>query len=606
MAEATVIYNGVQLPYVNLRIQSDPVFAEDGIQLMYYRTTFSVFGYFTSTSESNFSQLVLGVRSAFQQSMGDLQIGFTTLSGDEFNKIIHVIPPKGLNRGIGAPSSAGLTDVNFGPIPKNLQLMEMRGGLSCMYTWVVETHTKEAISFSQDNSGYVSATDNSQNISPFAVLAFIFDQTFDLDANGFQTMTMSGFVKISAASVQQGYTADYYRLSCTPPVPNNFKPEHRRFQVSKDGTTLFFNHVYQEVMYTLPQPLTSGQAIYTVRIQNNGMIASFALHGNFSAPRNVTKARIVGAISSLVQGRLGNFLNNATNPAIFENQEITTSIYDNTIAFSFTGFFGIGGEPGTKINASLYIGPNSTLLQADLNSTGISYDPGIYGSNGILSFMPYWAYDAAISAGSGSYNNQGSTQKKASSTLSPVQGQVPPTVTVQGSPLQPTAASAAHLLNPYIAYHEEYSYELDTGIAVYVPKTQGAVITQQVRSPSLRVIQAGYATNIGTSPIDAPLPPAPILLASSKGSTGGKGVVLKSRIQPQSPEPIHLGIYNKYTIRWAYVQQYNNSQIANGLTEAGIYFPGDPRRKSYKPNPQPSNLVSGQYDFQLVPKPPSS
>src|SRR5262249_22216798 len=143
-------------------------------------------------------------------------------------------------------------------------------------------------------------------------------------------------------------------------------------------------------------------------------------------------------------------------------------------------------------------------------STGIAAASGPYGgdglksSSGVVAPSPF-AYDAfgKVNAGASTRAGLNTVGRGAGANRSGgVQSRVPPN--------NSAGITAAHVSAPYIAWHEEISYEINNHIVAFSPKSLKAnTILQQPSAPTVHVIQAGYCIRDGAL-TDRPLPPAPI------------------------------------------------------------------------------------------------
>jgi hypothetical protein len=128
--------------------------------------------------------------------------------------------------------------------------------------------------------------------------------------------------------------------------------------------------------------------------------------------------------------------------------------------------------------------------------------------------------------------------------------------------------SADHRDAPYIAYHEQVSFEINNRIAVFAPKKKGAsAVQQQTGIPTLTIIQAGYAVRDGgrDSP---PKPPRPFY--------GSSATLKVCFVSPASEEPLAVQGQQRRTVSWRYVAEKIGS-IENGTNGLEWHFPKDVR-----------------------------
>lgn len=527
MADMTITYDGYTFPYSRLSVEDRPVYASDGRTLIGTETNLTVDGTIVASSAENFLTEINKLRAAASRARKTLTVG------------------------IGAAlyfSVTADTDDNWGPKPQPLQLNQFTGGLAASYTWRVQTFTKYCF-------GAIGSPARARAALGLTIMSLTRTYNHVIDPNGLCTRIVSGTLIVR----KKNSPSDALRALVTPPIPKYFKRIGQRFQQSEDGRTLTFSFTDQEQHHTLPKPITTGEATFSIRVDEKGAIARFTLSGHFEAPPSVSTRVLTQAVVNLVESRFD--VND--DSIIFDTQEIREAVYGNRIDFSFSAM--TGGDflvRRGKIMQTTFLGKKPP------GSDGNAQSIGPYGSSGVRGgdFPIFEACDgdAAISEGI-----------PASGLFVAPSGAGAPT---PAQSTQPQASfpniSKDHKIAPYLAYHERISYEWDNAIRVFpVKSTKSNVnpVVQQAHHPTLRVIQAGFATRAAPTikPNLGPKVPKPIV---SKGD----GVILHISIQPSVPELIGNGKHSMFTIHWRYVMEMTRTVKMDLLEQ--VFWPGDPRK----------------------------
>lgn len=553
MATQSITYGAITFPFNTLEVNQTPIFASDGIQLEGTRYVFNIRGWIYDDSPAALDIKIYSLRTALVKRAQQFTVTWTEGATDT------------------KPYDFAPADVaNWGPIPGELSIRRFAGGLSAQYSWSVEIMAKEC------DTGTCNVTKGITAPAATAVLSLVskWDHTVDLD--GLTTRTLSGKLTVSAASVKAGFTADGYRWYVYPGIPKSFQVQSQQFSCSENGRELTFSVVMQEQCFTKPRPITGGDASFSIRLANYGLMANFSLSGYFTASRMTPKAKILEVIQQLLMNKLGEYINSTTNPAIFENRELTNSeMYGrNRIDFSFTGTFAIGGTGFG--DEAFYNGLKQSLVgNPPTNIDAVAQNAFPYGGasqgegSGVIAAEPLYNHDAC-------------NPNLATSTPSPGSGNPPPSSDTLPPPYvenypEPgnTIASPYHLKAPYIAYHEEIHYELDNGVEVFIPKVAGEdPVVQQSRPPCMTIIQAGYSVRYAKAREDITTGiPDPIGDATNR-------IMLQSSVVLSNPDPVCDGTASRFTAHWRYVMKVIKPYVTDETDGVEFEYPLDPRRLS--------------------------
>lgn len=552
MAKSTIVYNQFIFPFTTLTLDQTPVMSENGIDQIGVHYVFHVSGVIGASDITLFAQqlrlmqcqLTVPRKTLLIQSYDDTG----TVTMYQFDEE---------------------TDNVWGPMPGELKLTKFAGGRACSYSWSIDVTSKQC--FGDDCSisgGTVADPDNILSIS------HRFDHSIDL--SGYTTRTITGKLRLRSQAPEFGnQTADQYRNVITSFLPNNFQRESQQFTQSENGLELTFSCTDVEKNYTLPQPITAGQADYSVRISTNpagdqALMAQLSLTGYFEASSNVTKATIYERIIDLVNAK---FPTNTGSLLVWQDRDITESIYHpNRVSFAFSATLPSSNDENNPVNFNVGL---SSFGQAPPGSNGQGQFINPYGqsgnvNSGVIGSVPQPS-DACdpnpqtfgptnISTSGGSYGSNPVKQ--------PESGFVYPN----------TGASQTHYDGPMPTVEEVISYDYNTGVSMFNPKSLGASqIAQQTSNPSITVTQAGYCTRIGKSLAQAPPVPVPVL---------PNAVMLLKYISPTAVKPYGDGTFNIMRVSWRYVMR--ETQPIDFAQPQAIALPFDPRRppgpRQYLPN----------------------
>lgn len=566
-------YGTFTFDYHRMKVNQKTLYGVNGIDQIGIEYTFHIEGILSAPDETTF-QTVL--RTATCQ-LNTPRLPFTSQwsqnSGGPYTKYWDIDPAK---------------DTGWGPKPQNLDINVIIGGRSALFTWTLITRTKQC--FGEN----CEVTDLSLN-SPILSISRRYDHA--VDENGLTTRTVSGKILIHAESIRtQNRQADFYRNLSVFAVPKYFRRISENFNANEDGTEVDFSYSDKEALWTLPRPVSSGQATWRVTTRLFGNMASYMLSGKFTATTADTKADLLRQVSLLAANRFppqGNGLTYTSTERMIEEE-----IYDNSIRFQIsaegpcgdlpTGAGGVGGSASGQWNMqTVYNTFGIAPPGSDSAATqGISQAIGVYGGDGNVTSgviantpAPYDACDPPFIPSNG--GSPGSPRQFGVTNNGTItSGQVPIIPGAQDSPVgtitpQNLNISTDHASAPFVEYYEEILYSLDNHIVIFYPKVLGEnPVKQQTANPSMKIVQCGYACRRGQSSRDAPELPDPVF---------PDAIILRSDPCPAVPVAVGNNGWNQYKIQWRYVMELPYFIDTEDLSD--LVYPIDVRRPSTTAEP---------------------
>jgi hypothetical protein len=308
--------NAYTFPYPQVSATEEPVWSDDGIVLIGTRYRVAVRGTLVGTSESDFRSKMLEMRCKTRAPRGAFEVSWSP-DNSTWSKDYQV------DSGVGT---------DWGPYPGEVTFDRFTGGRAATYNWTVEWTSKEC--FSDSCSTVSSGGPGGGGQVP--VLAVTRRYSHSIDESGFTVRNVSGTLYVTASEAASGRDADYWRWKVVPQVPGNFKREHQLFDRSPDGTQLRFSITDREVMWTMPEPITKGQANWSLRLRGMGYMVDMSLTGEFEAVAAAGKDDLLQRIGELVLAKFPN------DPGlIWETRQISESIYDNRVSFAFHAYMAV-------------------------------------------------------------------------------------------------------------------------------------------------------------------------------------------------------------------------------------------------------------------------
>jgi len=579
-----ISYNGYQLPYVRSTITETPQYADDQITLEGTNYNFEFSGYLIGSSNTaQFATNLDAMRCALTVPRENLLVQWSD-DNSTWNTLYNF-------------DSSNNNDANsdnaWGPIPGDFKVNKVYGGRAAMYSYSIKVFQKSCCPSGQNTTN--------------EILSVTRKWLFSIDGNGLTNQTVSGTLTIKSNLVAGGSPADNYRYVVTPPLDTNFQRVSQSFTQSEDGRHLYFSISDQEVKYTLPPPITTGNANYAVKIQYQGGMVDISLSGKFSAAASIPKATILTAIFNLWAAKFPP--PGGTPTVIYTAREITDDIYNNAISFNMTAQVGMANLPQSGASPAPYYSLGlSSIITSPPGSNGSAELILPYGSSGTAGgssgaiARPPSIYDNCTSTTPGYPGVNGSpgltSQGGSGGTGNPLStyGNYPSTAGI----------STQHQNSPWIAYHEKMSWEIDNNIVYFTPKVEGEKpIIQQTGVPKVTCIQAGYSSQMCAQASDAAPPNAPFYLCSGSNP---QAYMQNCFIEPSNPVIIGDGTVNRYTVHWRYVMVLNNNiEILSDIPN--LQYPNDPIRPPGATNTitfQPANTANPAGTFSGVVTTPQS
>lgn len=572
MAYYQVAYGSISFQYKVLTSAAAIIYEEDRATVIGTAYSFTVDSWITGNTEAAFGSLLQSIKCQLETPRLPFLVRWS---------------PDGATWTVLYQFDS-TTDIAYGPQPQNVNITRFSGGKAARITFDLQVQVKQCFS---NMCGSMAL--------PNDVLAYtrVFDHK--VDADGFTRRTISGKLVITGNAVIAGTSPDVYRNLVAPPDPIYFQRLDQDFQVSVDGRTMTYSVTDQEVLNTLPAPITSGDASYTVSTDLMGGLVTRSISGEFSAPASVPKSAILQRIGDLVSAKFPVAAGNPLSlvPTIKEITE--RNMYGkNTLSFSFTANQSSGQNAADATQFNFTTGLETIGIPLP-NSNGIAWIATPYGgdgqpqTSGVIA-VPLSLYDACTNE------------------LLPF----PPNATTPGGPNTPDGTpptsqggtrtsgdnpsgagapslgliSPSQLSSPRFEYCEVIQWRIHNHVATLLSKlpTAGPVMFQTA-PPTVTVQQAGYVKQAIQNLTDAPDPPDPYYDAST-------AAMLRAWTDAEVGQMIGEGPFFLFTVRWHYVMRMVanvNSGIPGPGGSAGLTFPDDPRITATPPDfNMPAGLVT--------------
>lgn len=544
-------------PFTRCRVNQSPVFGADGYTHIGTRYVFDISGVIHNTNTvsvafnddaeivtndgagiTSFAARIYAMRNVLSRPRGKITIEWLADTGSTW------IPLYQFDK-----------DDVYGPKPVSLQIEQFSGGKAAIYHWVGEVTKKECV-------GGVCTVIPGGTTAPLELSR---SYNHSIGPSGLCHRTVSGRLSVTASEALAGRGADQYRWQVVPPKPDNYRREEQSFATSPDGRVLEYSITDQEVMWTLPNPISEGQATYMARLRNMGGLTDYRLAGRFEAPANVSKQTIIDQIATLLEDKTSNV--NTAN-LIWDELTLSEDIYGNTVSFSFawhvagtfdssgrlTAFDNFGTKPPGSDGKSQNIGP--------YGGDGVAFNSGTVAGTPTI-------YDACDTTSPPSESGEAEAGESRDDPGDDRQSDTPP-------PPDYGDLSDAHKAAPYVQYHERYSWDIDNHLVGFPPKTKGAkVYVQQTAYPTVTMIQAGYAVRHGKLE-DAPEPADRFFDKSDPRA-------YQKNTNETSFNTIPLAAEGQFEMKvsWRYIFILTDSPIS--ARSIGMSYPDDPRTTAAAP-----------------------
>lgn len=550
----TITYGQFSFGYKKMTVTHTPRYGDNGIDQTGIKYEFRVRGWLTAPDGATFAQLICQTKSLLAKPRQNFRVQWSD-DGTNYNTLYDFE--------VGADGAGD--DVAWGPLPGPLSITEFAGGRAALFEWSLSVESKRCFG---DCTG--TAAD-----PPTDILTWSVAYDHQIGPDGLTTRTVSGRLEVTSESVVNKQNADFFRYLVTPDVPTNFKRDSQSFKCSSDGRYLDYSITDKEAVWTLPKPITTGRATWSVNIPSvYSLMADYRLSGTFTGTATTPKSAIIQQILQLASNRFASASAGAgANGLIQGSKNLEEDVYGNSVTFSFTAQGPVGGT-GSPFD------PNTGYASFGQQPPGADGHPqmiGFYGgdgtdNSGVMATSPV-PYDACSpkfpSGGDGSSGSLNTTNPGGDPTSTIPGYQQPPTQGVQEFGV--LNVSNDHLQSPWFLYKETISWEVDNGKKLFYPKVSGlAPLVQQTRNPKLTIIQAGHAERWATDVNNGPPFPAPVYDENSVAW-------LNMSQTTHDPIPVGSSTWNLYAISWAYVMEWTTN-FGSSPSPLGLKYSQDPRR----------------------------
>jgi hypothetical protein len=568
-------YGNTTFPYAKLSVESQAIYGDDDYTQIGTQLRFTIAGVVGGVSQMDLATQICMMKQALNIPRQQFTASWT---GDG-NTTLYSYGPN--------------DDIARGPLPGALTLWAHSGGRAAAYTWSLGVWSKECFGTGQ---GCSLSSRQGQ------ILLFTRNYDFLIDNNGFTRRTVSGRLMLTA----QGGQADSYRdfIATIIRQPNGYHRVQQQFRQNPDARILDYSIVDQEQMWTFPQPVTGGNATFSVRIDPYGAKQEYMLTGRFEGPSGIGKDQLLNQALLLAATKIPAAAGVVVIPT---DIEISEDVYNNAINFKFGAWSATGAAPGT---AAYGQGPLGTFGGIPPGNNQQGQPVWVYGGTGqngntsglLAAGAP--ALDACTQLSPGEIPTD---VFPSGSNPSGIGGTQPPPPESNPSTSNPGALnvsnpgkstiSADHAgdamtgLGPFVEYKEIVKFHVKNSIVMLQPKLAGKdPISQQTATPRLTITQSGYCRRYANTAalkknVNVFDPPTPFFDSSTVQ-------MLDSEFGCDSADPVGNTGWDIYKFSWTYIMRWNKSITTINDTsskEGLVAYPDDPRR----PYPGPIYGSSG-------------
>lgn len=186
-----------------------------------------------------------------------------------------------------------LWDAAYGPWPEVLAWDPVGNDQGCLVKWRCTT-----------------VVPCEESPTPKGIIEYCWEETWDIDEDGYTTRTISGHLTIEAtrASVNSRAipdNADAYRDKVVPDLPKGFRRVTQSFALSEDKRTLKFNFEDQEIPAPLPEGVTRADIRHRARWQmpSHGAMMTSSIGGTLALPARTRKSDVWDKIVLIMRSR---------------------------------------------------------------------------------------------------------------------------------------------------------------------------------------------------------------------------------------------------------------------------------------------------------------
>jgi hypothetical protein len=296
----TVVEYGETL-IVNCKTQDfsqEAIYDDSGTDLLYYRFTVRVVGYFHGSTalpttriepfvggdaglhHQRHRSILLQPRLPFKFRVGvvdpnDATSGVTLLQADPILSKSDKLPMK---------------DLNNGPKPKmhDIQLIAADNVYRVVISWEVCV---------LECDGNVNSIGDP---NPAGVLSNRWSCTDDIDRNQYTTRTFSGRLR-TVTAIRNAHELRNWVL---PPLQPGLQREHIQFTVTPDGLNLDYTVIDKEVAFAAPFPATTFEVLHTESIGEHGITMIGECHVTLTGNRDVNRKFLFTLAVSILDHKL--------------------------------------------------------------------------------------------------------------------------------------------------------------------------------------------------------------------------------------------------------------------------------------------------------------
>lgn len=229
---------------------------------------------------------------------------------------------------------AGTKDVLWGPKPTALDLEPLGSKALWRITWACEIAIPEC----------------SNAVYQFQPMAFNYQTTFEIDADGYSVRTVAGYLEIPMTRTGDGArnvpdSADKYRERIILPIPEGFRRVNQNFSVSFDRRRLTFTFVDEELPSEgLPIGCTSANGMHVLTSAQAGTVRNWTgrISATYVVAKGLDRKLAYEAFFALVEDRLKAARDAVKNDddtkdsVVPYSMEITQGLYQDGRRISFS------------------------------------------------------------------------------------------------------------------------------------------------------------------------------------------------------------------------------------------------------------------------------
>lgn len=434
--------------------------------------------------------------------------------------------------GVALNADMNNRDVNNGPKPRHVSIVNVRGDKSVWVEFEVECALVRCTSQGSDG-----------------ILSNRWAMVDDIDENHYSTRSIEGVVRFAHVNVSQGAI----RNTIMPPLTFGFVRQAINVTIQPDGLAARYRITDRQVFATPPSPLTKWKGTFTLSTADHGIseIAEVVVSGE--APPHVLKKDVITKVVQIAYSKINLSKLNQSN-VFLESFSVVESMDTNNAEVRFRLRF-----PG---QSTLFEGDKSQLgsvLALPGYTTGVSALPSIFGAT---TSAGLWVCYLQTPCGGNSHNtsllNSGGDAQQIKTAL---QGDTPETTVTSGAvpPFPTKQLSQEHLESLYTYYSVKSEYPVtpnrvqcpiarstsSSGSSSQSASQATAVIVQVAKSCARRIITIS-AERVGKEPS------MPEVTDTYEDASGAKAFLMFKNIMPRAPVPGPDGSQKLYAVDAVY------------------------------------------------------